>query len=224
MIAPDHAPRLRDYATILRQSWLVIVSATILAGGAGFWVAQTRDTTYTAHVPVFATVPGAPEPRSAFSGSRDALARMQGYSALAVSQQVLARTIAERNLATTPRQLAERVTAAVTPGSVLLDVGVDDTSRQQAMATADALARNLVGVSRELEWSAQGPTGELIPVGSASAVEVRADAGRYVTLGAVLGCVLSCVLLLARGIRGATLLTTGQLDHVVVEAIGEANR
>ncbi|WP_328354019.1 hypothetical protein OG976_22755 [Mycobacterium sp. NBC_00419] len=224
MIAPPHAPRLRDYAAILRQSWLVIVSATVLAGAAGFWVAQTRDTTYTAHVPVFAMVPGAPEPRSAFSGSRDALARMQGYSALAVSQQVLARTIAERNLATTPRRLAEQVTAQVTPGSVLLDVGVSDTSGQQAVSTADALARNLVGVARELEWSAQGPTGELIPVGSASAVEVRAAAGRYVTLGAVLGFVLSCVLVLARGIRGATVLTTAQLDHVVVDAMGEAQR
>lgn len=224
MIAPAHAPRLRDYVAILRQSWLVIVSATVLAGAAGFWVAQTRHTTYTAHVPVFAMVPGAPEPRSAFSGSRDALARMQGYSALAVSQQVLARTIAERNLATTPRRLAEQVTAQVTPGSVLLDVGVSDTSRPQAVATADALARNLVGVARELEWSAQGPTGELIPVGSASAVEVRAAAGRYVTLGAVLGFVLSCVLVLARGIRGATVLTTGQLDHVVVDAMGEAHR
>lgn len=224
MMESASSPRLRDYLTILRESWWVILAATVLAGAAGFGVAQTREPSYTAQVAVFATVPGAAEPRSAFSGSRDALARMQGYAALAVSRQVLARAIADRQLATTPSLLAERVSAVVTPGSVLLDVRVTDTDRQRASTTADAVGRSLSAVAGELEWSGQGPTGALIPVGSASVAEVRADAVRYVTLGAVLGCVLSCVLVLARGIRSARVLTVGQLDHVVIDAIGDGAR
>lgn len=224
MMEPLSPPRLRDYVTILRDSWWVILAATVLAGAVGWWVAHTRETTYTAQVSVFATVPGAAEPRSAFSGSRDALARMEGYAALAVSRQVLARTIADRHLATTPSQLAEHVRAEVTPGSVLLTVRVTDTDERQAVATADALGRSLVKVAGELEWSGQGPTGALIPVGGAAATQVRADAGRYVALGAALGSVLSSVLVLARGIRSATVLTVGQLDHVVIDAIGDGRR
>lgn len=223
MIEPS-APRLRDYLTILRESWMVLVVATILAGAAGWGVAQTRQPTYTGHVAVFAIVPGAAEPRSAFSGSRDALARMEGYAALAVSRQVLARAIAVRDLTTTPSLLAERVRAQVNPGSVVLDVRVSDPDPRQAAAIADALGRSLVAVAGELEWSGQGPTGALIPLGSAGVVEVKPAVGRYILLGAVLGSVLSSLLVLTRGIRSATVLTVGQLDHVVFDAIGEGAR
>ncbi len=218
-------PRARDYLHLLRDGWLIILSATLLSGGASWQVQTHRDPIYTANARLFAVIPGGPGTRSAVENNRGALSRMETYAELAKSPQVTARAVDTAQLEESPRELASRITTVVTPGSVLLDISVTGDDSATTRDAANAVATNLIAVSRELASSDKGPVAELVVVdGAVTAAATRASLARYLLLGGSIGLSLSVVLVLARGIWRDAVLDRRQVDHVIAEAVPGAAR
>jgi capsular polysaccharide biosynthesis protein len=197
---------------------VVILTATLTSAGAAWVVRQVREPVYTATVSVFATVTGAAGTRSAFEGSRGALSYMETYERLASSALVISRVADQAHVSTAV--VAGALTAEVTPGSSLLEIRATGTNPDTTLNIANAAATTVMNAAREVEWTDEGPQGELLLVDGATHVdETRGSLGRYLGLGGGLGLALTIVLMLARGIARGEVLTSGQVDHIAAESL-----
>ncbi|MGU3500198.1 YveK family protein [Mycobacterium sp. C31M] len=235
MRAPVDVPRVRDYLTILAKGWAIILLATLLAPGAAYLVQKlTWERSYTASALLFASVAGDPGTYSAYAGGLGANSRMTTYSALAQSRVISQRAIDEAGLPMTAEQLAADTSATWEPyginrfgrpSSVLLRVTVAGADADTTVKAVNALARNLMQLSGELEWiqaeptdaiQYTGPVAELIPVDAATTAHaVEPDVTNTLIVAAGVGFALSTVLVLAFGIARDNVLTRGQLVDVV---------
>lgn len=226
---------------IVARGAVVIVTATLLSAGAGLLVSKlTYERTYTASALLFAQVAGDPGTYSAYAGGLGANSRMATYSSLAQSRVISQRAIDEAGLPMTAEQLAASTSAAWEPygmnrfgrpSSVLLRVNVTGTDPDQTVRAVNALARNLMQLSGELEWiqaeptdpiQYTGPVAELVPVDAAKvAHENRPDTTNTLIVAAGVGFALSLVLVLAVGLARDNVLTRGQLVNVVNVAMSE---
>jgi capsular polysaccharide biosynthesis protein len=215
---PGAVPRPRDYLRILAGAWVLILIATLSSAGAAWAVRQLREPVYTATVRVFATVSGASGTRSAFEGSRGALSYMETYDRLASSALVISRVADQARVSTAV--VTGALTAEITPGSSLLEIRSTGTNPDTTLNIANAAATTVMNAAREIEWSDDGPQGELLLVDGATHVdETRGSLGRYLELGGGLGFALSVLLVLARGIARGEVLTTGQVGHIAAESL-----
>ena len=214
---------------MLANGWLVILIATILSAGAVGYAAHLRKPVYAASVQLFAVVPGDAGVTAAYQGDRGAAVRIDTYTQLAKSALVTRRTIDDVGLAITPAQLAKQIAAAPIPGtlsqfstpmSALLRVQVKGDNPATTVDTANALAKNLIAASREVEWTDSGPGAELVLIDSARSAQ---HAGRSLlmtlAIGAGIGLVLSCFLVLAYGIARGRVLDRRQVDRVVAQTV-----
>ncbi len=237
--APVDVPRVRDYLRMLASGWLVIVAATVLSAGAAVGVHQMlRVPTYTASTQLFAVVTGDPGVYATNFGGAGATVRMTTYVQLAKSALVTQRTINDVGLDTTAEELADKISAATVPdgvsrfgrpNSALLKVQVTGDDPDTTVKTANALAKNLIAASQELEWSESkpgdeiqyfGPVAQLVPVDVAlSAHEVQTSRLREMGVGAGIGLALSSFVVLAMGIARDTVLSRGHVDHIVTQAL-----
>lgn len=224
MRPPVGVPRLRDYARMLRRGWRVILAATVLSAGAGVLAAGLlTDPVYAATTRVFAIVPGDAQTHAAYEGNRGSSVRMQTYVQLATSTIVTQRTIDELGLDETPAELAEHITATPTPGdlsrfsyplSVLLDVQVTGSDPGRTVDVANAVGRNLIAASQELEWHDDQPGPELVPVDAAtSAHDVAKPWYTNAGIGAAWGLALSVLAVLAFGAARDSVLARDQIAY-----------
>lgn len=240
MRAPVDVPRFRDYLKILAGGWVVILLATLASAGAAYGAQQLlRDRDYEASVLLMAQVAGDPATFSAYAGGMGANARIATYVGLAQSDLVARRTIDQiPGLGMTPEQLIAETSATWEPGGVnrfgrpnsaLLRVKVTDPDPRRAVGLVNAVAANLMAISRELEWTQSqptdpiqytGPVAELVPVDAATtATRVPAPMLKGVAVGAGVGFALSMILVLAVGITRDRVLTPAQLDHIAKQAM-----
>jgi capsular polysaccharide biosynthesis protein len=227
---PSNVPRVRDYLRMLANGWLVIGCATVLSAAAVVGVQQVMtEPTYVASTQVFAVVPGDAGVEAAFEGGRGATVRIDTYSQLATSRLVTERTIDEVGLNTTPDALAERISVASIPGdispyarpmSALMRIQVTGEDPDTTVDSANAVAKNLIAASQEVEWTESGPGAELVLVDSAaSAAEQRPSIVKDLALGAAIGLVLSIAMVLAFGIARGTVLDRRQVDYVARQTV-----
>jgi capsular polysaccharide biosynthesis protein len=235
MRPPVDVPRGRDYLRMLRNGWLVILCATVLSTGAALLAHQLRDPVYVASAQVFAVVPGDAGVRAAYEGDRGATTRIYNYTQLAKSDLVTRRTINDLDLNTTSSELAGDISVASVPDdlsmlgrpmSALMKIEVTGQDADTAIRSVNAVAKNLVSASQELEWEdapeesgnriEAGPTAELVLIDEATSA--RNGGGSVVTdlaVGGGLGLVLSVLLVLGTGIVRGTVLGRDQLDDLV---------
>ncbi len=205
---------------MLSRGWLVILCATVLSAGATECAQLFRKPEYVASAQLFAVVPGDAGVRSAYEGDRGATVRMTSYAQLATSEVVTRRTIDDVHLNTTPSKLADCISVELVPKSALINIQVTGHNADTSVQTVNALARNLVSISQEVEWSDSGPGAELVPVDAAvSAHQSRGSLPRNLGLGAAIGLALSCLLVLAREVARSIVLDLNQLNHVVEQTI-----
>jgi capsular polysaccharide biosynthesis protein len=226
---PVGAPRVRDYARIALRGWVVIVVATVLSGVAAVLAGMfLTHPTYAATTQVFALVPGDAQTHAAYEGNRGAAVRIQTYQQMATSTIVTQRTIDQLGLQETPADLAERITTISEPGtmsqfayplSVLLDVRVTGTDPARTVEVANAVTRNLVAASEEVEWDKTQSGPALVSLGDATAAyDARVPWWKTAGIGAGMGFALSTFLLLALGARRDQLLSSDQIAFVAEDS------
>jgi capsular polysaccharide biosynthesis protein len=208
---------MRDYLHMLRNGWIVILAATALSVGAG-WVAwETADPVYGSTAKVFATTRGSATPVDAYYGHLNSVSRTLTIQSLARSPQVTMRTIDQLGLQDTPGGLASRVTVGVTT-SALMDVQVTGNDPTLTRRTANAVAANLMQLTREM-GGLDTSNVDLVLVDSAGPAIRLGSMWQFMWHAGALGLALSAVLVLAYGLVTNKLLGKGHVDHIVEEAV-----
>lgn len=210
-------PRLRDYLLMLRNGWIVILAATALSVGAG-WVAwQTADPVYQSTAKVFATTKGSATPVDAYYGHLNSVSRTLTIQNLARSPQVTMRTIDQLGLDDTPGELASRITVVVTT-SALMDVLVTGDDPALTRRTANAVAANLMQLTREM-GGLDTSNVDLVLVDSAGPAQRAGSMWQFMIQAGALGLAVSVFLVLAYGLVRNKVLGKGHVDRVVDEAV-----
>lgn len=149
---------LGDYFRIVRRSWVLITSATLLGllcGGAASVLAKP---TYTASTQLFVAIQSSGSVQELQQGNTFSQARVQSYVKTVDSPVVLQPVIDTLGLPLTAEQLATNVSATTEPSTVLIDITVADSSPVQAAAVAKAVASSLIEAVDTLETPKNGGT------------------------------------------------------------------
>ncbi|MFB2571184.1 polysaccharide biosynthesis tyrosine autokinase [Micrococcus sp. IITD107] len=142
---------LKDYLRILRENWLPILLITLLGLGVAAGATALTKPKYTATTQVFVAVGGGDSATEILQGSSFSEKRVTSYVSLATSPRVLQPVIEELDLDTTPRNLAETVTANAPLQTVLINLSATHTDPETAAQIADATAASLIRTVGEVE-------------------------------------------------------------------------
>src|SRR4051812_39307484 len=149
---------LHDYLRILRERWLVIFTAivvAVIAAGALWWV---RPAEYTATLRMYVSAQSADTAQSAFQGAQLSQQRVTSYVELVSSTRVSEEVIRQTRLPEAPDELAKRITASSKLDSVIIDVAVTGRSPLEVTAVANAVGNIFPRLVDELERPSS-PTG-----------------------------------------------------------------
>jgi capsular exopolysaccharide synthesis family protein len=142
---------LTDYLRVLRERWIVIVTAVVLALGcaAGIWFLRPPE--YTAALTMYVSAQTADTTSTAYQGAQLSEQRVKSYVELVGSPRVCQEVVRNLRLAESPDELADRITAASSADSVLIDISVTDRSPQRAADMANAVGQSFTRLVNELE-------------------------------------------------------------------------
>ncbi|MDT5339985.1 MAG: tyrosine-protein kinase [Mycobacterium sp.] len=168
-----------DYLRIFRRYWWVVLAFTVIGAvvGYGSWVINWSiiDFTpkYQSTATLFVATQTGTTTAEAYQNDTFSQQRAYSYVALATSEQVATRAVAELQAQISPRELQGKITATPINKTVMLNVSVTDSSPARAQDYAAAVSDQLVAVVAELETSRRG--------GTPSAAAVVVDDASYPT-------------------------------------------
>ena len=102
---------LNDYLRVLRERWIVILTAIVLGlgGAAGIWFLRPPE--YTAALTMYVSAQTADTTSTAYQGAQLSEQRVKSYVELVGSPRVCQEVVQNLRLAESPDDLAERITA-----------------------------------------------------------------------------------------------------------------
>jgi succinoglycan biosynthesis transport protein ExoP len=140
----ERAVELTEYLNILRRRWLtlVIIALTALALASAVTLAMPKK--YTATTRLFIAVAGGQSATDLAQGSNFTAKQISSYAEVATSPLVLTPVITRLGLGTTPKELAESVSATVPVAeTVILEIAATDRDPARAAQIADAIGQEL---------------------------------------------------------------------------------
>jgi len=146
---------LSELVRVVRARWrtVLVLMLVCVAAAAGATVAITP--TYDARAQMFVAIQSAElNTASQLQGGLFAAERVKSYPDIVRSPMVTEPVIEELGLSLTADQLADKISATVPTGTVLLDVVVRDEAPVAAAQMANAVSARFVDVVEELERSA----------------------------------------------------------------------
>jgi len=111
----------------------------VVAAAAAYVVNLIVTPTYTARTQLFVAANHADPSVDVAQNNQFSQDRIASYTQLLTGEQLATRVVDALGLTDTPKELAQRVTAQSLPGTVLIDVTVDDPSPQQAQQISQAI-------------------------------------------------------------------------------------
>ncbi|MBH0121120.1 Wzz/FepE/Etk N-terminal domain-containing protein [Rhodococcus sp. NPDC003382] len=189
---------IAEYVRVLRERWRWLVWGALLALAATTLFLFIRPPLYRYDATVFVRTPGDVS-RVLDGGDSYAQGRARTYAALARSNDLAARVVADLGLEVTPTELSERVTAHNPSGTALIDFEFGARSPTEADRIATVLLSELAATVRTLE----SVPGSLVPRAELVVVDTPTPAARVVFLGATVP-----VTLLAAAVAGLVLGAT----------------
>jgi capsular polysaccharide biosynthesis protein len=224
MKPPKQVPRPADYLRMLRDSWIVIVCATVLSVGAGWLARQTSEPVYQAGTRIFVVTPGGAVEPDVWLGGRSAMGRAFSIQQLAQNPQVAKRTIDQLDLNKTPADLAKSITAVVHNSE--LDIYVNGSKGDDAELTrniANSVTYNLIELSREMADLDKSDSDVVLLDAASGVSDRRSSLTRYLLLGGLLGFGLSVIGVVAVGLVRDKVLGGRHIAHIVDETVAERN-
>jgi non-specific protein-tyrosine kinase len=137
---------IRRYITALVRWWWLLILVTAVAAGTGYWVSQKQPRVYEAS----ATIMVGQSIQATQLDSRDIETSGQlalTYASIAQRQPVLQGVVDRLSLNATWQHLKNRVKATHVVGTQLLEITVEAGSPEEAQATADEVANQLILLS-----------------------------------------------------------------------------
>jgi succinoglycan biosynthesis transport protein ExoP len=212
---------LNDYLTVLRRRWVsaLVVALAVVVASVAYSLAVPAQ--YTASTQLFFGLRAGSTAADLVQGSTFTENQMASYEAVAKSPLVLDKVVSSLGLSTTSDELAARVNANASLGTVVLKISVTDTNSVAAADIANAIGQQLIAT-----------VGSLAPQQSDGAEVVRAtvltpasvplnqsspNVLRNIALGIALGLLLGVGFALLRNF-----LDTKIREEQDVQAITEA--
>lgn len=209
---------IQDYLRVLRERWIIIVSAVLVAmiGAGAVW--SLRPPEYTAKLTMYVSAQAADTANAAYQGSLLSAQRVSSYVKLVGSTRVSRAVIRDLGLVGTPEAVAGQVSASSAPESVLIEVAVVGGSPEEAAAVADSVGRVFIELVAELERpSAPGDVPPVaVRVVEPATVPTRpSSTGLPVTLvlGLLGGAAVGLGLALARNAMDTSIKSVEQLHN-----------
>jgi len=209
---------IQDYLRVLRERWIIIVSAVLVAmiGAGAVW--SLRPPEYTAKLTMYVSAQAADTANAAYQGSLLSAQRVSSYVKLVGSTRVSRAVIRDLGLVGTPEAVAGQISASSAPESVLIEVAVVGGSPEEAAAVADSVGRVFIELVAELERpSAPGDVPPVaVRVVEPATVPTRpSSTGLPVTLvlGLLGGAAVGLGLALARNAMDTSIKSVEQLHN-----------
>ena len=201
---------VQDYLRVLREQWLIVVSAVVVALVAAGAVWFLRPPEYTAPLTMYVSAQAADTAETAFQGAQLSQQRVASYVEFVSSTRVSGEVIERLGLTGTPEEVAQQITASSALDSVLIDVAVTGRSPEQVAAMANTVEDVFTGLVNELERPA---TRGAIPPVAVRVVEPAAVPAAPSSTGLPVMLALGLLAGLAVGVGGA--LARNALDTSV---------
>lgn len=141
---------LRSYLGALRKHALIIVLIGLLGAALGFAYFAQSTRQYASTVTFYVSTP-LPDGSNAQSSGQFAQSRVNSYIELLTSDELGRSVLTNSGVNLTPRQVASRITADSTVGTVLIEVTVTDTDPARAQALATGLTRAFPEMVNQLD-------------------------------------------------------------------------
>lgn len=209
---------LQQFIKVLRSRWIIVcVGALIpILGSIAYTLVQTP--LYQASTRLYVSTTAGSSMQDLYSGNRLSQDRVLSYTQLVLGETLAQRTIDRLGLDMNAATLKANVTAKSKPNTVLIDVGVLDSSPIRARDIANALSDEFVVMVRELETPASGATPEARVVveqrASIPGAPVVPKKKRNLALGFALGAMLGVGLALLRDQLDTTIKSPEALEEV----------
>jgi len=141
---------MRDLVMAARKHWVLVLLPVLLLGGAVGYLSMKTPPSYRSSATVYVTLSQSGSATDLNQGANYTQAQMLSFAQLATMPIVLEPAIEQLGLETTPKQLAERVSASTPSGTSLLTVTVVGSSPQPTAEVANAVAGQLTTVIQAL--------------------------------------------------------------------------
>ncbi|BDX33867.1 hypothetical protein TUM20985_44140 [Mycobacterium antarcticum] len=216
MIPPKDVPQWRDYLNILWRGWWLVVGATALSVGVGWFSWQQTTPVYASSTKILVKSMGDATSLDALYGQINAESRVLTYQYLVRSARVTGPTIDQLGLPQTTGELAGRIsiTPSLTP---ILDIVVTGTDPDETRRVADAVTANMIAVSAELAKVDGGRT-ELLLVDGAGPAKREGSLTADLLQAGFVGFFVSSILWLAWGLFEDRVLGRRQIGRAVENA------
>lgn len=147
---------ITDYLRIIRQSWRVIVVATLAVVLAGATLSALATREYRAEAELFVSTGGGDSVSDLVQGGSFTQRQVATYSDIVTAPVVLGPVIEDMGLSATPQALARQITATVPPNTVLIRIAVTDDDPGLASDLANAVADQFTQTVQDLERVGSG--------------------------------------------------------------------
>jgi capsular exopolysaccharide synthesis family protein len=147
---------LKDYLRVLRRSWILIATTTLLGLLVAGLTSVLTKPTYTAETQLFVAIQNSGSVQELQQGNTFSQARVQSYVKAVDSPMVLQPVIDTLGLEMTAEELSESVAATTDLNTVLVNIAVSDSSAVRSAAIAQSVATNLIEAIEELEKPKSG--------------------------------------------------------------------
>jgi capsular exopolysaccharide synthesis family protein len=199
---------LRDYLGVAKRHWWLLAVWVLVAIVGALVVTWKTTPVYAARVTFFFTAPMA-GPAELYPASMFSTGRLATYAALLTSDEIAAPLAALPEVGLTTRDLADRISSEHIADTVLLEVTVEDQSRDRALFVTRKLATSFKTAVENLEWQAGEDTSairvEVINGPRLDADPVAPQALNNLALGMMGGLILGAGSAVVREIADSTI-------------------
>ena len=216
---------LMSYARILRRRWRLLVAIVLAAVAAAALFTILSPRTYQSSAQFFVSTSSGDAVNNAqlASGGTFTQQRVKSYLQLLKTPKALDAAAQRLDGAVSANELAAKVTGAVPPDSVLLDVVVTDASPERAKDMADAIAATFPDVVEDLERvdsNATSPVKLTVVKGATlQTVPVSPRPSRNLVLGVILGLILGAGLAVLRELLDTKVRTKEDIESLTEATI-----
>lgn len=142
---------LRDYITVLRKGWVLILVLALVGVAAAAGFSLLKKPVYAASAQVFVSTETSGSASDLAQGNTFTQQRVLTYSNLVTTPIVLLPVISKLDLNMTAEELAGLVSATAPTSTSLITINVSDTDPVQAADIANATSQSLTNVVQNIE-------------------------------------------------------------------------